>query len=188
MKVAALLLLGAAVAGCAHKPKSEAEQRVETVKREQAPERLYEAGRAFASIGDLTRAEQYLTAALEQGYDERKVVPVLISVLIEGKRYRLAIEQGEAYLKKHGGDHRLRLLVSTLYMALGEHDNARKSLEELLRRSPDDPEGNYAMGVLYRDALRDVVRADVHFRAYLRLAPGGSHADDARASLLRSVP
>jgi tetratricopeptide (TPR) repeat protein len=182
--LAAALALG----GCVRSEGAQVKTRVDTIQKEQTPEKLFERGRAFAAVGDSTRAEQYLAAALDSGGDDRKILPILMAVCVEGKRYRVAIDYGEAHLRRHPDDQRLRLLLGTLYFELGEDRKAKACFEEVLSKKPDDAEANYALGVLYRDKDHDLVRADRYFRNYVRLRPDGDHAQDARASLLKTVP
>lgn len=176
------------LAGCVRQPGAEVKTQMEIVRREQTWEKLFERGKAFAAVGDHTRGEQYLASALAAGGDSKKIVPVLMAVCVEAQKYRVAIDYGEAHLRDHPGDAKLRHLVGTLYLALGEAAKARSSFEGVLRRSPDEAETHYALGVLFRDNDRDLLRADEHFRAYLRLNPRGPHEQDARASLLKVVP
>lgn len=182
------LLCVAAGLGCVKSEGAQVKQRVEAVQQEQSWEKLYAQGRAFAAVGDLTRAEQYMAAALDAGGDGKKILPSLMGVCVEAKKYRVAIDYGEAYVKKKPDTIKLRHLLGTLYLALGEVAPARHHFEAVLERRPDEAETHYALGVLHRDSDHDPVRADKHFRAYLRINPTGAHVEDARASLLRSVP
>ena len=165
----------------------QAKQNVETFERDQNPERLIQLGKAFAQRGDLTRAEQYLAAALDAGADGNVVVPMLLRVCIRDGRYRAALEYGETHLRKHPNDSRTRFVIATIYAGIGEADLARDQLERVLGDRPAEAEAHFALGVLMRESFKDPVRADKHFREYLRLSPSGSHAEEAQASLLRSV-
>jgi len=186
----ALPLALAMAAGCGP-PESrrgdEAKTNILTFKKEQNPDRLFEYGKAFASTGDLTRAEEYFAAAEAQGGDERKIFPLLLRVCIQDGRYQSAIKYAEEHLREHPADFRSRFLLATLYLAVGNGTAARGHLEKVLNDSPDDAEAHYAMAVLMRDSHEDPVGADHHFREYLRLQPGGSHAEEAQSSLLKSV-
>ncbi len=174
--------------GCVRQPGAEMKSQVETIRREQTWQKLYERGKAFAAVGDQTRAEQYLAAALDAGGDGKKITPLLMGVCVEAKKYRVGIDYGEAHLKKFPDDIKLRHLLGTLYLALGETPAARSHFQEVLRQSPDEAETHYALALLFRDVENDLLRADPHFRAYVRINPGGVHAQEARASLLKSVP
>lgn len=158
------------------------------VRKEQDPDRLVHVGRAFAMLGDATRAKQYFELAIQNGGDENRIVPLLIEVCIADKEYRAAIEYGKNQLRRHPEDVSLRFLLANLYGALGEFEIARDLLEEVLKAAPKDPEAHYALAVLLRDDQRDSLGADQHFRAYLRLTPKGAHSAEARGSLLKDVP
>ena len=109
-------------------------------------------------------------------------------VCLEGKRYRAAIDYGEAYLRTHPKDARLRYLIGTLHYAIGDASRARAHLTQVTTELPDHADAHYALAVVLFDGEHDVVSADKHFRAYVQLAPTGLHADEARAAMLRSVP
>jgi tetratricopeptide (TPR) repeat protein len=160
---------------------------IKTVQEEETPEKLLARGRAFAAVGDLTRAEQYFAAALERGADPRVTLPLLLRVCADAHRYRAAIDYAEPVLRKHPDDHRLRFVVASFYMTIGEMTTARDELTRIVTQKPDFAAPHYALAVLLRDEAGDVVSADVHFREYLRLDPRGPHADEAKSSLLKLV-
>jgi tetratricopeptide (TPR) repeat protein len=177
-----------AALGCVPPPGTQVKTEMQTFSQEQTPDKLVERGKAFAEIGDLTRAEQYLAAALEQGADTKVVVPLLLKVCVEARRYRAAIDYAEHQLKKHPQDANLRALVGNLYAAIDEPQRAREQFELVLAQRPEDADVHFGLAVLLRDKMMDPVQADRHFREYLRLSPNGSHAEEARGSLLKSVP
>lgn len=181
-------LLATSAVACAPKPKeSKISRDVKIVKEENEPSKLFERGKAFHAIGDLTRAEQYYAAAMQSGYPEAKVLPLLLRVCIEGNHYQVAIDYAEPVLKKTPADHKLRLLVASLYTAVGQHSKARAHYERVLVDHPDEATAHYALGVLLRDEFHDRVGADLHFREYLRVAPDGAHVEEAKGSLLKEV-
>ena len=181
-------VIGMLTACASSRSGAEAKANLNAFEREQNPERLIEYGKAFAQVGDLTRAEQYFAAAIAAGGDQRKILPTLVRVCIQDGRYRVAIRYTEEYLHDHPSDFRSRFVLGTLYSAIGESDEAKKHFEEVLSRSPNDADAHFALAVLMRDTHEDPVGADHHFREYLRLKPGGSHAEEAESSLLKSVP
>jgi Tfp pilus assembly protein PilF len=191
MKTQRMLILVSVIAfagGCARNPNVVTEERLQIVERQRKPQLLLQRAKAFVRIGDYTRAEQYLNAALENGAAESEVVPLLLSICVKDRRYRSAVEYGENYLRRHPRAHRLRFVVATLYVGLGENDRAKKQLERVLEQDPEHAEAHYALAVLFRDQLGSFGRADQHFRQYLKLDPRGEHAEEAAGSLLRSVP
>ncbi len=185
-----LLLVGLAplAVACSKQPVARVEADVRKAEQERTPDKLVDRGKAFARIGDLTRAEQYLSAALDEGADPRIVLPLLMRVCVESGRLRVAIRHADDFLKRHPDDNRLRYLLGTLYAAVGEPASARRELEQVLERDPANADAHYALATLARDVDGDYARADHHFREYLRLNPNGPHAQEARGSLLKSVP
>lgn len=184
---AAFVLCGGLLAACARPPQA---RNAATGAAERSPvaAQLLEDGLVFARLGDATRAEQYLNAALEEGADERRVLPVLLSVCIENDRYRAATGYAENYLRRRPSDHRVRFVLATLYVGLDEQLLARKQLQLLLNHHPQHAEAHFAYAVLLRDKAGDHAGADRHFREYLRIAPSGDHAEEAKGSLLQRIP
>src|SRR5690242_11039423 len=82
-------------------PAEKAQADMATFRREATTDNLLERGKAFAAIGDTTRAEEYLAAALDQGADPQKVMPLLLQVCVQTGRYRSAIQHAENHLRKH---------------------------------------------------------------------------------------
>lgn len=167
---------------------SEAQARVEVARSEREPELLIRKARAYASIGDATRAEEYLNAARASGGDERKILRLLLEVCIGDRRYRGAIGYAENFLRRHPRDPDLRFLVATLHVALGNSQHALRELRTVVAESPRNVEARYVLAVVLRDELGDLDGADLEFREYLRLAPKGAHAEEANGSLLTRLP
>jgi predicted Zn-dependent protease len=184
----ALALASATTAACVRTPEAELRQSMKVVAEERDPKRLEGAAEAFATLGDFGRAAQYHLAALEQGADERAVVPRLVDVYVRDKQYRAAAFECQKYLRKHPQETPLRFVLANLVAALGEPSTARKELEQVLREEPANANAHYALAVILRDDGSDLSSADSHFREYLKLSPGGPHSDEAKGSLLRSVP
>jgi len=182
------IALASACAGCADSPGERIVSNVNAIRRDQKPNRLIEIGKAFASVGDLTRAEQYLAAAIENGGDERIVLPLLLRVCVLDGRFQMAIQYAENHLKHSPNDIATRFVVGSLYSAIGNADAARASYNQVLDVEPDNADAHFALAVLLRETGGDPVLADHHFRDYLRLKPRGPHVEEAQASLLKSAP
>jgi tetratricopeptide (TPR) repeat protein len=180
---AALALVGAT--GCSRALPSASDP---SLARGQSTPELLERGRAFAVVGDWTRAEEYLSSALRAGANPRRVLPLLVHVCIEASRYRVAAEYVRQYLPDDPENPKLRLLYAMLEAAVGNRDAAKVAYEAVLRDHPDESAGHYALAVLLRDGGADTAGAGVHFREYLRLAPDGEHAAEARAALREEAP
>jgi tetratricopeptide (TPR) repeat protein len=147
-------------------------------------EQLFRGGVHFARAGDYTRAEQYLTAAMDRGYPEERAMPVLMQTCVQASRLAAALAYARPYLERHPEQWSLRLLVASIHMGLDEPERAREELARVLRDAPEEPaQAHYFLGVLYRDRFENVETAREHFRRYLALEPEGSHREEARASL-----
>ncbi len=188
LPLAVVLALALSAFACAKSPGDRVQENVRTFQSEQRPERLIASARAFARVGDLTRAEQYYAAAIETGGDEAKIIPELLKVCVQDGRYRVAITYAENYTRRHPNDVSARFVLGTLYAAVGEVPEARAELERVIVLRPSEPQVHFALAILMRDGQKDRVEAEKHFREYLRLAPQGAHAEEARASLLQTVP
>ena len=181
------LLAAVTVVGCASTPGEKTKANLETFANEQSAERLFERGKGFALVGDSTRAEEYFAAAIEKGGNSREIIPRLLEVCIRDGRYRVAIDYAENHLVKHPEDVETRFVLGTLYAGLGESQKAQSQVAEVIKARPDESRARYAMAVILRDS-GDLVGSDREFREYLRLEPHGPHAEQARGSLLKSVP
>lgn len=169
-------------------PGDRAESTMTKFRAENTKEKLFARGKMFAAVGDNTRAEQYFAAALEAGADEVKVFPLLLAACLNDSRFRLAAQYTEDYLKHHPEDVRARLVLGTVYVALGDNGPAENELRRVMAAAPSDPHAHYALGALLHDAKGEYVEADKQFREYLRLAPHGPFAAQARDGLLPSEP
>ena len=180
----AILLSLVLASGCAS---SSHPRSARHIPEDRDPAYLFEYGKRFAFAGDTVRAEQYLSAAIAAGADERLVIPVFLHVCVAARHYRLAVEYADPALARHPDDARLRFLVGALHVSVGEPARARDYLEQAARELKDDADVQFAVAVFFRDDLSDKIAADPYFREYLRLSPQGSHAEEARVSLMTRV-
>lgn len=180
-------LLAASAVACAPSPVNKRIEAAQAVDQERTPEKLEERGRLFYEMRDLMRAEQYLAAALNEGADPKRVLPLFMKVAVAQQHFRVALEYGERFLSRDPNNVELRFVVATLYLSVGDNKSGRRHLERIIADAPDSPDAHYVMAVLARDTEGDPVGADKHFREYLRIVPEGPHAEEARASLLKTV-
>jgi tetratricopeptide (TPR) repeat protein len=183
-----LLALGClAVSGCSG-GMSAAERERNVVARESSAAALLAKGEASASVGDLTRAEQYLVAALKAGGDEQLIVRRLLVVCVADERYPVALEYAHQYLYRHPEDEGIRFAAAAIHAATGELERARALLERVVKEQPRWAEAHYALATVLRDGGDSPEQADQHDLAYLKLAPKGEQAETARARLRRNGP
>jgi hypothetical protein len=140
-----------------------------------------------ALAGDFTRSEQYFTTALQRGGPPEVLLPKLLRVCVSAHRYRAAIEYSRPFLLAREGAWALRFVVATIHVGLNEPLTAARHLELVVRHNPRHAEAEFLLASLYRDDLRDLGRADEHFRRYLELEPSGERAEQARSALLTRV-
>jgi tetratricopeptide (TPR) repeat protein len=151
-------------------------------------EQLLALGERYARAGDSLRAEQYLVAALDAGIEPRAVLPMLLRVCVDARRYRVALEHAEEALAADPENSHLRFLTGTLLAMTGDVPGARVHLTRAARELLHSAEVQFSVAVFARDQAQDPAAADGYFRRYLELEPHGVHAGEARNCLLTEVP
>ena len=149
----------------------------------QTAEALYRRGRESADRGDTVRAEQYLQSALDKGYDPRRALPLLLNVCLSSGRLRSALNYAEPELRTRPDDAELRYLVASIHLGLGQRDEARDELEQLLRLDSKHGAALYLLGVVEADEYGEDAPAKAYFESYLEAAPRGKHAAEVRNRL-----
>ncbi len=174
-----------ASSGCAHAPQAYASDLRAELASITADE-LFAIAISYATSGDLLRAEQYLVASLDRGYDSSSVVTWLVRVCVASSRYQSALRHSGDYLREHPDDWSLRLVIASIHEALGDPMAAQLELERIVEARPNEALPHFRLAMLYhgRDSTR--ARATEHLREYLRLEPNGSHAAAARATLIKA--
>ncbi|TNF63312.1 MAG: tetratricopeptide repeat protein [Deltaproteobacteria bacterium] len=147
------------------------------------PEDLFSLAVSHARSGDLLRAEQYLSAARQRGHDESEVVYWLVRVCVASSRYQSALAHATDYLRDHPSDWSLRLVVATIYEALGDVARAQSELERIVTAEPRRPLPHYRLAMLYRKQAAGQEQATAHLEEYLQLTPDGPHAAEVRSAL-----
>lgn len=170
------------IAGCHHATLhrgSELQYELTTVTSED----LFLLGVSHARSGDLLRAEQYLTAARQRGHDAASAIYWLVRVCVAANRYHSALGHAAQYLRDHPTHWPLRLVVASIYEALGDLALAESELEQIVRGAPDRALPHYRLAMLYRNREDDRGRSRAHLAEYLKLTPKGPHAAEARSVL-----
>lgn len=149
---------------------------------EEAPT-LFRMGHDQAMRGDNLRAEQYFLAAQRAGYPESNVLPSLLDVCVSSGRLRSALGYAESYLRRHPEDFRLRHLVASIHLGLGDAARAFRELENVLGKAPEHAPSHYLLAVIANETFADAEAARRYFQGYLKLEPHGAHAAEASAWL-----
>lgn len=183
-----LALVAVCASACATTQGDVAHGQLKTLARETRWQELYERGRAFAAVGDFTRAEEYFASALESGGDSQKLIPLLLYCCMQDGRFLLAAQYAEEHLRKHPGDYRTRFVLGSIYAGLGEAVPAERELKRVVEMKPLEAEAHFALAKILWDNQKSYGEADRHFREYLRLSPKGPHAGEAQEHLLHTVP
>lgn len=179
---ALLLGLMLLLAGCHHASIRGSQSGLDTPQAI-SPEQLFEIALLQAQHGDLLRAEQYLTAAQQRGYDQALTTYWLVRVCISAGRYHSALRHAVQRLDRNPYEWRLRLVVASIYEALGDLERAQRELENVVHSRPGEPLPRYRLAILYSEDPELSERASEHLSRYLALEPHGAHAEEARAML-----
>jgi tetratricopeptide (TPR) repeat protein len=151
------------------------------------PTMLVEQGEAFAQNGDFTRAQQYFAAAIAAGGKSGAILPHLLKACIASGDLRLATEYAENELSRNPDDAHLRFLAGALEAQIGNRPAARDHLVQAAKQLDKDANVQFSVATFFRDDMQDRIEADPYFRDYLKLAPLGEHAPEARGSLMERV-
>lgn len=146
---------------------------------------LLEKGRNYARLGQSVRAEQYLLAALRQGAEPRLVYPTLVETCVQSGRLQSALVHVQAAIALSPTDARLRQLAASLYLALGQQEQAGFEAARLAESVGSSDQTLYFLGDFYEFGKKDDRTAEAYYRKYLARLPEGSEAYWARSGILR---
>lgn len=182
IRMMALLALLTVGAGCAGSTAGRETVSADPLAKIEA-EHLFRDGQTLAARGDLIRAEQYLAAAIRNGYPAERALPTLMRVCIASSRLGAALQHASPQLQLHPEDHQLRFLVASVLVGLGRHDEAQRELERVITGKPDHAEAHYMLGLLLRDHYGDEDRAAAHFEQHQEHAQHSLHGAEVAAWL-----
>lgn len=149
--------------GCISGPKPEPANQASRTKDNRPAAELVARGREAAARGDAVRAEQYLSLAIEEGAERRRVLPMLLQACLRSSHLRAALNHAGPYLLDHPEDDTLRYLVATIHLGLGQVVPARRELGLLLQRDESNPDAHYLLGII--ESAGNLEAARVHFLA-----------------------
>jgi len=145
---------------------------------------LFARAMSLAQGGDLVRAEQYIVAAMQQGYPEERALPTLLRVCVAASRMRVALGYAEPYLRRNPDDWPLRYLVASIHAGLGDLAAAQSELERVVEGAPDRPKPRYLLAKVLLEQ-GEIAAAEGHMRHYLTIAPEGEYAREIEDRLAR---
>lgn len=150
---------------------------------------MFQLGELYAERGNYLRAEQYMAAGIQGGYDDPQAIHQLLEVCLEGSFLRSGIEHARSHLNRHADDMEVRLSLAALYYGVGDLDPAREELELVLERSPDNANAHYLAGIVAASSGQSSwPRARAHWEKYLELAPDGPRAIEVELKLREIRP
>jgi tetratricopeptide (TPR) repeat protein len=144
-------------------------------------------GLAFARRGDLTRAQQYLSAAQQKGYDESVIVPEIVKICVAASRLRAALAFAEPYLERYPEDAGMKYVVGTIHFALGDLQRATAHLSGALRPSAIMIDAAFSLALIAHDQGQPQ-EARLHLKRYLKVQPRGRFATRAKHLLAKLSP
>lgn len=184
----AVALVCAALAGACVPPEPAVRQPMPDPIANVEGQELYDRGMYLAQTGDLLRAEQYVKGAMERGFPVERALPSLLKICVAASRLNQALSYAEPHLRDHPEDFRLRTLVASIHLGLGNVDDAEAHLTEVIEHAPTDPPAYYLLGMLHREEHDDPAAGDAYLRRYLELSPNGVHAAEVRNVLRPREP
>lgn len=176
------------IAGCAPSASLPPPRPTAESARAESAEDLYRRGRAFAQLGDLVRAEQYLAGALEQGTAPRTALPVLLKVCVASGRHRAALLYAREYGTSLEAEPKFQLIVALLEIEVGDPAVALRLLRQTVARDGANAEAHYQLATLLERLEGGATEeSERHQLQYLELAPNGPHAAELQSKLERAA-
>ncbi len=159
--------------------------------REDAERKRKQAGAVFRQAyalhrqGKMDEATDLYRQALAQDPALTDASYNLGLVLKAKEDYTGAKEAFQYVTRVHPEKVRARYMLAVVHRELGKNEDALEELSRILQHDPDYARAHFLLGLVYAEENTSS-RAKVHFRNYLRLAPDGPSAPQARQWLNRA--
>jgi len=100
-------------------------------------------GAGLLVTGNAGDAEEHIETALELNPEFQQADILLVLNHLQNQDYEAAIAAAKAYRLRNPGSMTPLNLLGRVYQQAGQHDNARKSFEEVLKKDASDPGANH---------------------------------------------
>jgi tetratricopeptide (TPR) repeat protein len=150
-------------------------------------EQLFEKGLLFAGSGQSIRAEQYFLAAVEEGENWDTVFPHLVETCVGSGRFRSALSHVQDGLRRSPDDPALHHLAASLYLGLGQLDDAYQEVALLEAGAMRPMKSLLFLGEFFATVAHDEDRARRYYREFLASYPESPDALWVRAELRRQT-
>ncbi|MGC2245091.1 MAG: tetratricopeptide repeat protein [Terriglobales bacterium] len=138
-------------------------------------------GEFYFLDGELDKAAAEYASLYQQHPEDLQLKKNYIGLLIQTKRFPEARKLDDEILKASPNDDDALVYQAQMQISDGDVNDAAQKLETVIKNSPKNSEGHYALGVAY-EKLGYTERAESEWREALRLQPNLLDAARALAS------
>ena len=135
-------------------------------------------GEFYFTSGQLDKATTEYASLYQQHPEDLQLKKNYVELLIQTRRFPEARKLDDEILKVNANDDDALVYQAQMQISDGDVNDAAQKLETVIKNSPKNSEGHYALGVAY-EKLGYVERAESEWREALRLKP--DMLDAARA-------
>ncbi len=135
-------------------------------------------GHIYLRTGAITQATQYLSTAINQGYQSTQALVELADIYLTQKDFEKAETLYQQALPKAGGQQQAQIWSSLgyVYANIGRPQDAINANEQVLKLIPNDYDSQKNLALLYQQ-IGDLDSALTHAQAALQVAPEATKAD-----------
>ncbi len=138
-------------------------------------------GEFYFLNGEFDKASAEYASLYQQHPEDLQLEKNYIALLIQTKRFPEARQLDDEILKANPNDDDALVYQAQMQISDGDVNDAAQKLETVVKNSPKNSEGHYALGVAY-EKLGYTERAESEWREALRLQPNLLDAARALAS------